>query len=361
MEQWALYSRQYKTVRFLHAAGADPDYRPKALHDNSASNKAADAIMMGGLPREAVDDISCIANKDWVDEQEFPLLHRIVLGLHGKNLVQALAEDGTVIDHQDAMGRTALNWAAARGDKRSVVILLSYGADPNILDCQHSGPLSYAAEKNHAVCVRILLEAGAETDPVIPGGQRVGSPLNCAARNASDPVLIKTLLDFGADVDASGVDGNTPLIQAARTDNVSFALLLLEHNADVNATSTAGQTPLTRAIINNSHCVLQLLLDRWEEYSVCPYLRGPDLLATTAQFADHETLAILCRADHGRLEYDMKIWHENLEKTLAQRHDCDEKLTGAFADFMDVVREWAGRKFPRAFADAEAVVRGEAP
>ena len=313
--------------------------RPKALHDNSPSNKAADAIMMGGLPSDVVDDLSCIANPDWVEDQKFPLLHRIVLGLNGKDLEQALAEDPTTVDYEDAMGRTALNWAAARGDERSVAVLLSYGADPNILDCQHSGPLSYSAEKNHTVCVRILLEAGAQPDPVIPGGQRVGSPLNCASRNASDPVLIKSLLDFGADVDASGVDGRTPLIHAARTDNVSFALLFLEHNANINAVATDGQTPLTTAIVNNSHRVLQLLLSRWADYSGCPRLRGPHLLNTAAQFADHETLAILCLTNHIRLKYDKNYHTGDFEKVLHQRHDSDEKLRQAFADLMAIVRE----------------------
>lgn len=295
--------------------------------------------MMGGLPSDVVDDLRCIANKDWVDEQNFPLLHRIVLGLHGKYLEQALAENPTTIDHKDTMGRTALNWAAARGDDRSVTTLLNHGADPNILDYQHSGPLSYSAEKNHTICVRILLEAGAQTDPIIPGGKRVGSPLNCASRNASDPLLIKLLLDFGADVDASGVDGRTPLMNAARTDNVAFARILLEHNANVNAVSTAGQTPLITAIVNNSHRVLQLLLSRWADDSGCPRLEGPRLLDTIAQFADCETLAILSRAKHIWVKYDKNYYTGDFENILRQRHDSDEKLERAFAEFMAIVRE----------------------
>lgn len=294
---------------------------------------------MGGLSRDVVDALSCIANPDWVEEQNFPLLHRIVLGLHGKDLKNALIEDPGAIDNEDAMGRTALNWAAARGDDRSVTLLLSYGADPNILDCQYSGPLSYAAEKNHTVCVRLLLEAGAEPDPVISGGKKVGSPLNCASRNASDPVLVKSLLDFGADVDASGVDGRTPLIHAARTDNVPFALLFLQHNANINAMSTDKQTPLTTAIVNNSHGVLKLLLSRWSDYSACPRLRGPHLLETTAQFADHETLAILCTTSHIRLKRDINYHTGDFEKILHQRHDGDDKLRRIFADFLAIVRE----------------------
>lgn len=311
---------------------------------------------MGGFSTDVVDDLSRIANPDWVEEQNFPLLHRIALGFHGKDLEQALAENPVAVDCKDAMGRTALNWAAARGDGRSVAALLSYGADPNILDCQHSGPLSYAAEKNHTVCVRILLKAGAQPDPVIPSGRRVGSPLNCASRNASDPDLIRSLLDFGADVDASGVDGCTPLIHAARTDNVAFAQLFVEHNGNVNATSTAGQTPLTTAIANNSHRVLKLLLSRWAECGGCPSLPGSHLLKTIAQLADHETLAILCAAaNHPWLKHNRKSHTGGFEKMLRERHDSDEKLCRAFACFVAVV----GGQVPSSLTEEGLAINGQ--
>ncbi|KAM7200723.1 ankyrin repeat protein [Naviculisporaceae sp. PSN 640] len=331
--RWALYSRQYDTVRFLHAAGADLDHRPKAPHDNSPSNKAADAILMGGLPLKAGDTLSRIANWDWAEEQDFPLLHRIVLELHGRDFEDVLMEHSAAIDKQDALGRTALNWAAARGDDHIVGILLGYGADPNILDTQHSGPLSYASENNHTNCARLLLRAGAHPDPVIPGGQRVGSPLNCASRNASDPALVKLLLDFGANVDACGVDGRTPLIHAARTDNVAFARLFLQNSANTNAMSTDKQTHLTAAIIHNSHGVLKLLLGQYREYIACPAF-----LETVAQFADQSTLAILGKAHNIRLGPHTGLQVGAYQDILRKRHDAEEKLERAFADFLVGVR-----------------------
>ena len=98
--------------------------------------------------------------------------------------------------------------------------------------------MSNAASQGHTVCVRLLLEAHGYPDPPTPGGVKKGSPLNCAARNTTDVLLLKSLLDFGADVDQSGVDGKTALLHATRTDNASFAMLLLEYGADTNATST---------------------------------------------------------------------------------------------------------------------------
>ena len=128
-------------------------------------------------------------------------------------------------------------WASARGDDRSVTTLLGYGADPSIVDLQGSGPLIDAAARSHPVCVRLLLEAGADPDPTLIGNMRKGSPLNCAARIASDVLVLYTLPDFGADIELCGVGSRTSLIYAARNGIIDSAMILLEYNADINATS----------------------------------------------------------------------------------------------------------------------------
>ena len=241
------------------------------------------------------------------------------------------------IDAVDALGRTPLVWAAARGDEHAVALLLGAGADPNMLDTQWTGAVSYAAEQDHTVCVRLLLEAGANPDPPLPDGAKVGSPLNCAARNATNPLILKTLLDFGADVEASGVEGITCLIHAARIDNASFAMLLLEYGANINASSTAGQTALTTAIAYNSHNVLRLLLDRWFEYSECPRLKGPHLLQIAALYADIQTIAILTTTNHFMLKYDRGYLFGDFATRLRQRADVTEKLISAFEDLLGII------------------------
>lgn len=243
------------------------------------------------------------------------------------------------VDAVDALGRTPLIWAAARGNEQFVALLLGAGANPNTLDRQWTGAVSYAAERDHVVCVRLLLEAGAEPDPVLPTGIKVGSALNCATRNATDPLILKTLLDFGADVEASGVEGITSLIHAARTDNVSFAILLLEYGADINAISTPGQTPLTTAIAYNSHEVLQLLLDRWSEYVECPRLKGPHLLQIAALYADIATVDILTKTNHFMLSYDRTYIAGDFATRLRQRSDVTEKLIIAFEGLISIISQ----------------------
>ncbi|KAI0973587.1 ankyrin repeat-containing domain protein [Xylaria arbuscula] len=340
--RWALYSKQYATCIFLIRAGADSTYRPIASSDNSPRIKACHFLLEGGNSEEANEALRTITNgseylDDFIEDSRFTLTHRIILGLSLKPLEEELILRPEDIDTQDSMGRTPLAWAAARGDNRSVVTLLRYGADPNIMDVQLSGPLSNAAAQGHTTCVLLLLDAGADPEPALPSGIQKGSPLSVAARIAKDPLLAKRLLDFGADVNSCTTDGRTPLFHAAKNDDTHLAILLLEYGADINYISLAGESPLTMSVIHNSHSVLRLLLERWHEYSVCPRLKGPHLLEIAASYADLETLQILADTDHFRHKYDKLFTIGDFKTRLTERPDISENLALAFDELLSII------------------------
>ncbi|KXX73195.1 Ankyrin repeat domain-containing protein 7 [Madurella mycetomatis] len=337
--RWALYGQQYETCKFLMAAGADPTYRPIAKSDDSPSDKAVDIILRGRIPQEVVEILRLVSEgSDFIERQNFSRIHRIVLGLCCGDLEEELRLHPRSVDCVDSTGRTALQWAAARGDERAVITLLSWGADPNNMDEKLNTPLTLTANQNQTACVRLLLEAGALPDPELPPGIKFGSPLNCAARNARDPMLMKSLLDFNANIEASGVDGVTPLLHVARGNSAVHAMLLLEYGADINATSKNGQTPLTTAIQYNNHPVLRLLLERWFEYTECPRLTGPNLLEKVAQYADVKTIMLLTAAEHLRVSKDSSYVLEHYNKILEERIDFSNKLGAAFEDLLSVLR-----------------------
>ncbi|KAJ6788207.1 hypothetical protein PWT90_02172 [Aphanocladium album] len=337
--RWALYGQQYETCKFLMLSGADPTYRPIAKSDDSPSDKAGDVILRGSLSEEATEILRIIAEgSDYIERQNFSKLHKIVLGICPGDLENTILEQPQIVDFPDATGRTPLQWAAARGDERAVITLLSWDADPNNMDDKFNTPLTLAANQNKAVCVRLLLEAGAYPDPELPPGTKFGTPLNCAARNASDPMVMKSLLDFNADIEATGVDGITPLLHVARGSSAAHAMLLLEYGANINACSKAMQSPLTAAIQYNNHAVLKLLLERWSEYQQCPRLRGPNLLDIVAQYADVKTIQLLTTAEHLRARSDKLYLRDHYSSIMDSRPDSSEKLETAFEDLLSVLR-----------------------
>jgi ankyrin repeat protein len=58
------------------------------------------------------------------------------------------------------------------------------------------------------------------------------------------------LIDRGADVNALGEAGETPLHEVAGVGRIEFAKLLLDHGANINARGDSGKTPLTIALEN---------------------------------------------------------------------------------------------------------------
>ena len=185
--RWAVYGHQYQTAKFLLQAGADPDYRPLAAHDNSPRHKANQFLLMGGISDDDADALrSLTEGGDFIDEQNYTSLHKIILGLVGYDLEHELLLHPELLDIPDAMGRTPLIWAACRGDARAVVLLLQHGAEVNILDIQHTNALSYAAERDFAICVRLLLEAGADPNIAETNHLPAADAINVAVRNASD-------------------------------------------------------------------------------------------------------------------------------------------------------------------------------
>ncbi|KAI1925123.1 hypothetical protein LOZ39_003125 [Ophidiomyces ophidiicola] len=295
-------------------------YMPFASSDNCPRIKACHFLLEACLSESGESALKTITQgghlEDFIEDSRFTSIHWIVLGLRLLDLNTEVELHPEDLNAPYSMGRTLLAWAAACGDSHTIVVLLSHGADPNITDTQLSGPIFNAAARGHTVCVCLLLEAGGDPDPPLPSG---------------------SLLDFGANVNSRGSDGQTALIHASWADNSSTAMLLLDYGADINALSDTSSSPLTTAITYNSHNVLWLILDRWHEYTSCPRLEGPNILQLVAAYADIKTITILASAEHFRLKYDKHYALGAFRDRLLQRCDINEKLISAFDNLLDVI------------------------
>ena len=117
----------------------------------------------------------------------------------------------------DSDDESPLHDAAYRNDVKRLRWFLSQGADPNLPDQEAGGktPLHHLclghgeeAKKRSAICLELLLAAGADVNARDNSGRR---PLHCAAHNIARLHLVERLIESGAHVDAVSDDGRTPL------------------------------------------------------------------------------------------------------------------------------------------------------
>ncbi|KAJ5653623.1 hypothetical protein N7490_000626 [Penicillium lividum] len=157
-------------------------------------------------------------------------------------------------------GQTPLTWAAQRGHKAVVRLLLEKGADPESKDNSYRTSLSWAAEIGHEAVVRLLLEKGA--DPESRDNEYEQTPLSLAAEMGHEAV-VRLLLEKGANAESrNNVCGETPLSGAADMGHEAVVRLLLEKGADPESKDKSDRTPLSRAAESGHEAVVRLLLEK---------------------------------------------------------------------------------------------------
>ena len=136
--------------------------------------------------------------------------------------------------------------AAQEGDHEEVGRLLERGADPNALDIDdtddrdRTSVLCYACRSASLETVKALLEKGAKPDP--PNNR----PLLSASYYGCT-MIVKLLLEHGADVNGCDNAGFTPLASAFDYEmHLETVRFLIEAGADVNAV-VQGRSLLQRA------------------------------------------------------------------------------------------------------------------
>ncbi|KAI8829585.1 ankyrin repeat-containing domain protein [Chytriomyces cf. hyalinus JEL632] len=87
-------------------------------------------------------------------------------------------------------------------------------------------------------------------------------PLVHVAVWREDAAILKLLLDAGANVDAKGEFGRTPLLAAAAQRGVGIVSLLLDYNPDIKAVDANKSTALDLAAGSNTGEVCELLIKR---------------------------------------------------------------------------------------------------
>ncbi len=158
---------------------------------------------------------------------------------------------------QDALGRTALWWAAREGDAEQVRALAAR-AEIDVADFDGETPLHAAARVGSAAVVSELLNRGADPNRATLYGV---TPLMLAIATGRTEV-VTVLLQAGANPNARDLFGKTALHDAALRGNSRMTNALLERGADPRIADDAGNTALHVAARRGNDKLVAMLLAR---------------------------------------------------------------------------------------------------
>jgi len=238
-----------------------------------------------------------------------------------KASVRTLIQQKANVNAPQADGATALHWAVRANDLELADMLLRAGARVNAANAEGATPMFLAALNGSSAMIERLIQAGADLNaPLTETGDTAlmmtsrtgnaaavkvlldhGANVNAKetwggttalmwAVSEHHPDVVKMLVDKGADVNAKsnfvpsasgrGFEGTkpvaakpnqpaeefasgllTPLMFAAREDDLASAQILIKAGADVNAAGGDGKDALGLALFDGSYDVASLLID----------------------------------------------------------------------------------------------------
>ncbi|XP_048848845.1 ankyrin repeat and SOCS box protein 4 isoform X2 [Brienomyrus brachyistius] len=181
----------------------------------------------------------------------------------------ALLGKGAAINRKPN-GKTPLHVACEVSNSDFVTLLLSHGARINSISLSGHTALHYCITKESVDCAKQLILKGAMVDCCSENSE-AERPLHTAARFGI-PELVGLYLTHGANVNATNVYKETPLITATywalhMRDQVYsgqhhlVCRMLLDHGADVNAQEVDDKVALHKAAWNCDHVLTRMLLE----------------------------------------------------------------------------------------------------
>ena len=251
---------------------------------------AWDNILNGNLDRTTEDAWRLLFDEQhFLEHRQFSPIHKIVLGLVSVDLETHLKLSTSDINSQDSSGRTALSWAASRGDILSMQILLNHGAKQDVVGSTKASPLQYAAKAENPAGLQILLDAGGNFNA---RNYRGRTPLHIAASYHDGARHLAPLINAGADVNAEEAsEHETPIIWACDRDNAENMAFLLDCGATLELPRSKN-TALRAAVVNKAYNCLSVVLHHGPDYKRT-YANGDTILHIIASKADQRMLNIL--------------------------------------------------------------------
>jgi ankyrin repeat protein len=225
------------------------------------------------------------------------------------------------VNVQDTAGRTALMLTAISNSPKAMDELLNANAKTNMLDgdpLNNTEPgqnaLMYAAERGNKECMELLMKAGVDVDMV----SRKGKTAVYLAASRGQAEAIELLIKANANPNVPGPDPDrrTPLMIAASGGYHQAVKTLVANSAALDERGTADFTAIFEAVTNHHHESLKALLDAHADPNVPITIRkGWTPLMDAASGGDLKSVQLLIQAGAKK---DLKNGDGETALTVAQ-------------------------------------------
>ncbi|KAN0114628.1 Ankyrin repeat-containing domain protein [Hyaloscypha variabilis] len=175
--------------------------------------------------------------------------------------VQHLLDHGANIEDSLTSGITAIFFAAWDKEKSPTIpILIKAGAKLDVRDCEGFQPHHRAAFRGNDKALEFLLDAGVDMESRVESEQRMETLLILGTQAESE-LVVRLLLERGANVNETGYNGRTALHEAAEQGSLAICSLLVAKGADISATTLDLELPIHLAAKAGKDEVIRLLLE----------------------------------------------------------------------------------------------------
>lgn len=173
--------------------------------------------------------------------------------------VEELVFRGVSVNLPDETGYTAFKYACGKSNNDVVELMLKHTeVDINYFDANSDPSILIAAKQKNDVILRRLLEHGADPNVQNTAGQ---VPLHevCSSGRLN---VATTLLKWGANVNLKDNKGNTALFYAATKNHVDLAILLLDQGSSIEIKNAEGLSIVEASQLSKASEVLNLIQRR---------------------------------------------------------------------------------------------------
>jgi hypothetical protein len=178
------------------------------------------------------------------------------MGLFSKKLIEAasngslahvkeLVAKRTNVNETDEKEQTPLSTAVLRGDIEIVKFLLENGANPNLGDTNSTMPLVIASGRG----LSILKHTVSNPSRALLGKDSINQKELSIIEAIGEkyPDICKLLIEYGANVNAKTISGESPLLASVKENLTEVVKILIESGANVNNHDDSGSPALSLA------------------------------------------------------------------------------------------------------------------